>query len=214
MTKVNFANNILKLQLDGSIYWPSIKTLILCDLHLEKSSFFAKLGDFLPPYDSTETLSRLDITSNKHDVKKIILLGDIFHDEDGIKRLSNKLKNYLHYLCKKYKVIWLAGNHDGTYKPKNAIFCYKYKIKNINFNHKSLQESANEMSGHYHPKATIKVFKTKISKPCFLVSKNRLILPAYGSFTGGIDSKSNIFKNIFKDQFKTYMLLNKSIIQI
>ena len=70
------------------------------------------------------------------------------------------------------------------------------------------------MSGHYHPKATIKVFKTKISKPCFLVSKNRLILPAYGSFTGGIDSKSNIFKNIFKDQFKTYMLLNKSIIQI
>ena len=214
MSKIIFSNNEFVLQLDGSIYWPSKKCLILCDLHLEKSSYFAKLGSFLPPYDSYETLKRLQNSLNNLDVRKIILLGDIFHDKEGLKRLNSRLQTYLENLCKKFKVIWLAGNHDGSIRPKFAKFCYKYKLDNINFNHKSVKKCVNELSGHYHPKATINSFRIRISKPCFLISEKKIILPAYGSFTGGIGSKSEIFKDVINDKYKTFILLNKNIVEV
>ena len=214
LIKIFFSNNEFILQLDGSVYWPSKKSLILCDLHLEKSSYFAKLGSFLPPYDSFETLKRLENSLNNLDVKKIILLGDIFHDKNGLNRLNKKLKIYLENLCKRFEVIWLAGNHDGLIRPKSAKYCYKYKLDNINFNHKSIKKCINEFSGHYHPKAIINPFRIKISKPCFLISENKIILPAYGTFTGGIDSRSEIFKNVFNDKYKTFILLNKNIVEI
>ena len=181
MIKIKFANKSLFLLSDGSIYWPTKKTLILGDLHLEKSSFFAALGDFLPPYDSFETLSKLQTTLKALDVLKVILLGDIFHDKNGIKRLEN-LSDYLDLLCKKYNVIWIAGNHDGFLTPKNTEFYLKYKIDNINFVHKSQFTGEYELSGHYHPKATFKFFNKKIFKPCFLVGKSKIILPAYGVY--------------------------------
>ena len=102
LIKINFANNSFLLLPDGSIYWPTKKTLILGDLHLEKSSFLARLGNFLPPYDSFETLYKLNKTLSNLDVNKVILLGDIFHDKDGIKRINNKLHHYLENLCAKY----------------------------------------------------------------------------------------------------------------
>ena len=214
MSKIIFANKEFILQKDGSVYWPDKKSLILGDLHLEKSSYFAKLGNFLPPYDSFETLNKLEKSLNKLNVNKIILLGDIFHDKEGIKRLNKKLLKYLDYICKKFDVIWLVGNHDGIDRPKDAKFCKKYKIDNINFNHKSSKNTMNELSGHYHPKATLKLFKTKISKPCFLIGKSKIILPAYGSFTGGIDSQDEIFKKIFENKYKTYLFLNKKLVKV
>ena len=96
--EIEFAKNKFILQQDGSLYWPKKKSLILSDLHLEKSSFFAKVGDFLPPYDSKETLLKLNSKINEFDVKKIILLGDIFHDKEGILRLNYSLKKYIEEL--------------------------------------------------------------------------------------------------------------------
>ena len=214
MNKINFANNVFILQLDGSVYWPDKKCLILCDLHLEKSSFFAKLGDFLPPYDSFETLRKLKFSLTNLNVDRIVLLGDIFHDKEGINRLNKELQDYLESLCKSYEVIWLAGNHDGLIRPKFAKYCYKYKLDNIIFNHKSHKNTINEISGHYHPKTTLRLFKRKVSKPCFLISKEKIILPAYGSFTGGIDAESQIFKEVINDKYKKYILLNKNIVEI
>ena len=214
MTKIWFANNLFILIPDGSIYWPIKKTLILGDLHLEKSSFLARLGNFLPPYDSFETLAKLDITLNSFDVIKIILLGDIFHDKSGIKRLNNNTYNYLERLCNKYKVVWIVGNHDGQLNPKNSMLCLRYKMDDINFVHKSEENNINELSGHYHPKATLKFYKKNISKPCFLVGKSKIILPAYGVFTGGLDSKDIIFKKIFDGSYNSYLTLTKNIIKI
>ena len=214
MIKIKFANKSLFLLSDGSIYWPTKKTLILGDLHLEKSSFFAALGDFLPPYDSFETLSKLQTTLKALDVLKVILLGDIFHDKNGIKRLENKLSDYLELLCKKYKVIWIAGNHDGFLTPKNTEFYLKYKVDNINFVHKSQSTGEYELSGHYHPKATLKFFNKKIFRPCFLVGKSKIILPAYGVFTGGIDSKDKIFRKVFDSNYDAYSSLKKKFIKI
>ncbi|MBV68724.1 MAG: hypothetical protein CMJ08_02865 [Pelagibacterales bacterium] len=214
LIRINFANNFFLLLPDGSIYWPINKTLILGDLHLEKSSFLARLGNFLPPYDSFETLYKLSKTLNNLDVNKVIFLGDIFHDKDGMKRINNKLHNYLENLCAKYQVIWIVGNHDGSLKPKNAKICIKYNIDDINFVHKSEKNITNEFSGHYHPKATVKFFKKKISRPCFLVGKSKIILPAYGVFTGGIDSSDEIFKKVLEGDYKGYLTLKEKLIKI
>ena len=214
LIKIKFANKLFNLMPDGSIYWPDKKALILGDLHLEKSSFFANLGDFLPPYDSYETLSRLDNTLNMLNVLEIILLGDIFHDKEGLKRLNDKLYNHLELLCSKYKVIWIAGNHDGHLKPKNTKVYLNYKIDDINFVHKSNKNTVYELSGHYHPKATISFYKKKISKPCFLVGKSKIILPAYGVFTGGIDSGNEIFRDVLLGDYIAYLALKKKFIKI
>ena len=210
--EIEFAKNKFILQQDGSLYWPKKKSLILSDLHLEKSSFFAKVGDFLPPYDSKETLLKLNSKINEFDVKRIILLGDIFHDKEGILRLNYRLKKYIEELCQKYKIIWLTGNHDGDVRPHHVEFCSHYKIENINFNHKSSNFVKNEISGHFHPKVYINIFKTKIFKPCFLVGKSKLILPAYGSYTGGLDCKNEVFKDIFNDNYKVYVSLDKNFV--
>ena len=214
LIKINFANSFFLLLPDGSIYWPTNKTLILGDLHLEKSSFLARLGNFLPPYDSFETLYKLNKTLSNLDVNKVILLGDIFHDKDGIKRINNKLNDYLESLCNKYQVIWIVGNHDGNIKPKNANICVRYKINDINFVHKSEKNITNEFSGHYHPKATVKIFKKKISRPCFLVGKSKIILPAYGVFTGGIDSTNGVFKKVLEGNYEGYLTLKEKLIKI
>ena len=214
MIEINFANNKFLLLSDGSIYWPKKKILILGDLHLEKSSFFAKFGNFLPPYDSCETLSRLDKTLKIFDISKLILLGDIFHDNDGMKRLSTDLNNYIETLCKLYDVIWIVGNHDGTLKPFNTKLYLRHNVGNISFVHKSEKNSEYEFSGHYHPKATINFYKKRISKPCFLVTKTKIILPAYGVFTGGIDSKDKVFYDVLNGNYQAYLLLEKKFIKI
>ena len=117
-------------------------------------------------------------------------------------------------MCNAYEVIWLAGNHDGELKPDLAYYCNKYTLEGINFNHKAEIKIINEFSGHYHPKATVSLFKKKISRPCFLIGESKIILPAYGAYTGGIDSKNNIFKEIFKNEYKVYLLLNNTVVKV
>ncbi len=214
LIEIKFANKSFLLLPDGSICWPTKKALILGDLHLEKSSFLASLGNFLPPYDSFETLYKLNNTLSSLEINTVILLGDIFHDKDGIKRISNKLHHYLESLCKKYKVIWIVGNHDGFLKPKNANICLRYRIDDINFVHKAEKNTINEFSGHYHPKATIKLFKKKISRPCFLVGKSKIILPAYGTFTGGIDSTDEVFNKVLEGGHQGYVTLKEKLVKI
>ena len=214
MTKIWFANNLFILIPDGSIYWPIKKTLILGDLHLEKSSFLAKLGNFLPPYDSFETLSKLERTLQLLDVKKVILLGDIFHDKLGLKRLSEKSFSNLKYICKKFQVIWIQGNHDGDLVPENVSIKKNYKFDNIMFNHISNEKSSYEISAHYHPKVSFNLRGRKISKPCFLVDEKKIIIPSYGSLTGGLDVKNKSFIKKFSNNFSIYISNNKNIFLI
>ena len=213
--KINFASNIFHLQNDGSLYWPLYKSIILADLHLEKASYFA-YHDItnLPPYDSLNTIDKLNIKLKGLSVEKIILLGDIFHDKDGYKRLQKATKNKLENLCKQYEVIWMVGNHDGLYSPKHSNLCVTYNLDAITFTHVSKQNSPYEISGHYHPKAAFKLNGRKITKPCFLINEKKIIMPAYGSYTGGMSSQDHIFKQIFKSAFNTYIISEKKVFLI
>ena len=213
--RVNFANQILILQNDGSIYWPVNKALILTDLHLEKGSFYAHQEiSNIPPYDSIDTINKLHSKLKTLSVKKIILLGDIFHDEHGLKRMPLDTKNKLNKICKNYEVIWIIGNHDGFESPKGSKVCFTYFLDGITFTHISSKKFSNEISGHYHPKVAFKVRGKKISKACFLISKKKIIMPSYGVYTGGMYAQSNIFKNVLESGFNTYVFSKKGVFLI
>ncbi len=209
--KITFKDNIFYLQADGSLFWQKHKILILGDLHLEKSSYYAKNGNFLPPYDSIETLSKLKKKLIKYNINKVILLGDIFHDAFGIKRLKYEASNILKKICKNYEVIWIIGNHDSDYAPKNVQKLLFYYFRGITFNHISKKETNYEISAHYHPKVDFTIRGKKISKPCFLVDKKKIIIPAYGAYTGGLNIKNIVFMKEFSNNFSTYILDNRKV---
>jgi len=212
--QINFKSNTFTLQSDGSLYWNKHKTLILGDLHLEKSSYFAKNGNFLPPYDSDQTLNNLKNKLKELDILKIILLGDIFHDKLGLQRLSEKSFSNLKYICKNFEVIWIQGNHDGDLVPENVSIKKNYKFDNIMFNHISNEKSSYEISAHYHPKVSFNLRGRKISKPCFLVDEKKIIIPSYGSLTGGLDVKNKNFIKKFSNNFSIYISNNENIFLI
>ncbi len=208
-----FHKNKFVLNPDGSMFWPRESCLIVGDLHLEKSTSYMDQGNFLPPYDTIETLSKLANTIKKKCIKKVIFLGDVFHDSNGYKRLKLKEKSLFDKILNE-NTIWISGNHDANFIPRGVNSYILYKFKKITFSHISCSKNFKEISAHYHPKVTFKYSGTKISKPCFLIDKHKIILPAYGTYTGGLNISSSIFKNIFSNNFDIYALGNKKVFRV
>ncbi len=208
-----FNKNKFILNPDGSMLWPKESCLIVGDLHLEKSTSYIDQGNYLPPFDSLDTLSKLSNSMKKNNIKKIIFLGDVFHDSNGYKRLKLKEQRLFDTIIN-VNTIWISGNHDAKFLPKNINSYNLYKLNEFTFSHISCSKNIKEISAHYHPKVTFKYMGNKISKPCFLIDNNKIILPAYGSYTGGLNISSNIFKNILFQKFDIYALGNKKVIKL
>ena len=208
-----FNKNKFVLNPDGSMFWPKESCLIVGDLHLEKSTSYIDQGNFLPPYDTLETLSNLYSVIKEKSIKKVIFLGDVFHDSNGYKRLKLKEKNLFDSILNE-NTIWITGNHDANFIPKGVNNYILYKLNKLTFSHISCSNNSKEISAHYHPKVTFKYMDTKISKPCFVMDKYKIILPAYGSYAGGLNISSNIFKNIFSNNFDIYALGNKKVFRV
>ena len=208
-----FNKNKFILNPDGSMFWPKESCLIVGDLHLEKSTSYIDQGNFLPPYDTLETLSKLSNTIKEKSIKKVIFLGDVFHDSNGYKRLKLKEKSLFDKILNE-NTIWISGNHDFDFIPNGLNNYILYKLNKLTFSHISCSNNSKEISAHYHPKVTFKYMGTKISKPCFVMDKNKIIIPAYGSYTGGLNISSIIFKNIFSHNFDIYALGNKKVFRV
>ena len=107
-----FAGQNLVSLVSGCLYWPDEKVMVVSDLHLEKGSDFLKVGRFVPPYDSCETLTRLRHDLDNNEVETLILLGDTVHDPQGFARLDRNCIDMFEEICKRYRVIWIIGNHE------------------------------------------------------------------------------------------------------
>ena len=213
MKTINFNDNELQIHKEGFLYWLEKNCLIVSDLHLEKGSSYAVTGQFIPPYDSYETLNRLINIIRKHKVKKLILLGDTFHDEKAINRMSNKVKSLFNKILEKYEVIFVLGNHESKMKIHNLNFHQEYIMDNIHFIHEAVNKKIFQISGHFHPVASIRLNSKKITEKCLIHSKNLLILPSFGEFTGGLDIKNEALKPFVKSTSNIYFLTKKSVYQ-
>lgn len=171
-----------------ALLWKCRRALLVADLHLEKASWFAARGQMLPPYDSRETLARLAELVDAHDPAEIWALGDSFHDNAGPQRLDADMIAQIERLGRGRRIIWIAGNHDAHAEvPGDRID--EAAIDGIMLRHEArADETRPELSGHYHPKARVRGSGGRLlSRPCAAHGGNRLILPAFGALTGGLD---------------------------
>jgi DNA ligase-associated metallophosphoesterase len=181
----------------GALYWPEHGLLAVADLHLEKGSSFAARGQLLPPYDTAVTLARLTQLVVHYAPRIVVALGDSFHDGGGPERLSGIDRDAIAVLQRGREWIWITGNHDP--EPADGIggsFQYELQIGPLTFRH--LPSSAQgEVCGHLHPSARISHRGRSVRRRCFAADAQRIVMPAFGAYTGGLNVREACFADLF-----------------
>ena len=181
----------------GVLYWPEQRLLCVADLHLEKGSSFARRGVLLPPYDTRATLQALHALMARYAPRVVIALGDSFHDGEGATRMAAPDRDLLTQLQQGREWIWIAGNHDPDPAPRiGGTFAQALALGPIEFRHEP-RGSVGEIAGHLHPSARIAWRGHAIVRRCFAADGNRIVMPAFGAYTGGLNVLDYAFANIF-----------------
>ena len=210
MDEVLIEVNGERLLLDacGAAFAPAHSTLIFSDLHFEKGSSYARSRQFLPPYDSADTLLRMGRAIARHKPAHVIALGDSFHDGEAADRLGPQARGALDALVQKARFTWIAGNHD-PHPPGwlGGAVAESLRLGGLLFRHEPLAEfEPGEVAGHLHPCARVAKWGRSVRRRCFVSDGLRLILPSFGAFTGGLDVSDAAFASLFAGPFHTYLL--------
>lgn len=206
---VTVAGKVFEADTSGALYWPGMSTLIVSDLHLEKGSSQAVRGRMLPPYDTRETLIKLAEAIDRFEPQRVIALGDSLHDVDAANRMSGDDLAVLHMIQENRTWIWVTGNHDPAFAPRlGGIVGDEVVIEGLTFRHEPRPgRVTHEIAGHLHPAAKITKLSHTIRRPCFIGNGRRLILPAFGAYTGGLNVLDEAFEPIFgSDGMNVWMM--------
>ena len=161
-----------------------------------------------------ETLNNLIKNLEKNKVSKLIFLGDTFHDDQASERMSHETALLFKRLIKTYKVIFIRGNHDNQLSIDGVVCCEKYVLEGIHFIHEASKENISQVSGHFHPVASLKVNSKKITAKCLVHSENLIILPSYGHYTGGLNIAKSPLREFIDVNSTIYLLSNKSVFKL
>ncbi len=184
----------------GTVWWPQTRTLLVADLHLEKGSSFARRGQMLPPYDTLRTLQRLQASIDHWQPRRVIALGDSFHDDEAANRLPLPAKNALRDCMRGREWVWISGNHDPS-APESLGGDHDSKLREgglILRHEPQVDDYQGEIAGHLHPKARLVIRSRHIRRSCFAVSPARMILPSFGAYTGGLNVLDRAFADLFE----------------
>lgn len=193
----------------GALWVESLALLVVSDLHLEKGSSLARRGIFLPPYDTHETLARLEAVIADFDPRIVVSLGDSFHDPFGAERLPFDMRTRIARLAARRDWFWVTGNHD----PHPPAGLPGETVEEIAIGPLSLRHEpsrgvvAGEVAGHLHPGARIVRRGRSVRRACFASDGERLIMPAFGAFTGSLNVLDRVYAGLFRwDAFRAYLL--------
>ena len=195
----------------GALYWPAESALIVADLHLEKGSVFAARGIMLPPYDTSATLERLAATLDAYNAETVICLGDSFHDNGADGRMAAEDRETLSILQEDREWIWITGNHD-TAIPEcfGGHVLPELNVSGLTFRHEPTQgRVTHEIAGHLHPAARVSFHGHVIRRPCFVGNGNRLVLPAFGTYAGGLNVLDDAFAPVFGSDGVSVLVLGQ-----
>jgi len=186
---LSFAGETFVPQPCGALFWPARAALLLADLHLEKASFYGIHGQFLPPYDSIDTLTCLIDAVESTAARHVIALGDSFHDAGGAARLPVAAAATLRRLTRDLDWLWITGNHDdASAAVLGGRVAVAARVDGIDLRHEAVPNAPGfEISGHFHPKLRLTVRGRRVVRRCFALTPAKLVLPAYGALTGGLD---------------------------
>ncbi len=184
-----FAGETFRPMPCGGLFWPARNALLVADLHFEKASWFATRQQFLPPYDSTDTLNCLIDSIEASGAAHVWCLGDSFHDAGGPARLAGGPRAALEQLTRGLDWVWITGNHDHEVaRSLGGRVMAECAVGGIHLRHEAIPgDPAPEISGHFHPRLRLRHRGRGIARRCFAVTPSKIVLPAFGALTGGLD---------------------------
>jgi uncharacterized protein len=199
MTTVRIAGATLHLDHAGALWWPSARTLVVADMHLEKGSAFAARGQMLPPYDSALTLARLASLVARHRPQRLVALGDSFHDVRAGARMDETAIGALTTLVAHVEMVWITGNHDPEIPDwlpgaRQAELCEGP----LTLRHEPRPGAQRgEIAGHLHPVAKVAGERGRIRRKAFVTDGERLLMPAFGAYAGGLNLREPVIETLF-----------------
>jgi hypothetical protein len=205
---VEVNGELLQLDCAGAAWWPAERTLIFADIHFEKGSSFARRGALLPPYDTRTTLRRMAAVITAYAPRRVIALGDSFHDTEAADRLDDEERSALANLVGCTDWVWIEGNHD-PHPPAwlGGSVTAELAIGGLVFRHEpSRMVQPGEIAGHLHPCATITLRGRSLRRRCFASDGLRMVMPAFGAYAGGLDVREEPIAQLFNEAFAAYML--------
>ncbi len=194
--------------LSGALWLPEERTLVVADLHLEKGSAYAARGLMLPPYDSATTLAALSAAILRRQPRRVIALGDSFHDSAGCSRLVPEALASLRALQAGRDWLWITGNHDPLIDAAmGGDSTAEIAIGGVRLRHEpSADETGFEIAGHLHPAAKVRLRGRAVRRRCFALSARRCVMPAMGAYAGGLNLRDPAFRPLFREELSAHML--------
>ena len=185
----------------GVLLWPDERLMIVADLHLEKGSSYARRRLFLPPYDTAATLMRLAAVIARLQPRRVVALGDSFHDNGGPSRLAAHDAAALRAMQVGRDWLWIAGNHDPAPQAGrlDGDHADHHAIGPIRLRHEpSPSLSGGEIAGHLHPAAIVGGRSGgALRRRCFVADASRCIMPAFGAYAGGLNVRDPAISGLF-----------------
>ena len=208
-TDLALAGEALSLDRTGALWLPEHRTLVVSDLHLEKgSSFAARSGQFLPPYDTRETLSLLHEVIQRLDPACVVALGDSFHDARGPERMEPGDRAMIAALQEGRDWVWIAGNHDAAVSEGvGGRYAEVMTLGGLTLRHEPTPGAApGEIAGHLHPCGKVAMRGRAVRRRCFVTDGTRLVMPAFGAYAGGLNVRDAAFEPLFSAGFTAHLL--------
>jgi uncharacterized protein len=195
------------LDLSGALYMPDEAMLIIADLHLEKGSSLARRGSMLPPYDTRTTLLALGGVIGRYHPRRVVALGDSFHDVGGPDRLDGGDAEGLAALQIGREWVWIAGNHD-PFLPEalGGDVVEQLGVGDLTLRHAPEAETGPELAGHLHPVGKVVRRGGGVRRRCFVTNGVRCVMPAFGAYAGGLNVCDPVFQPLFPNGFTAHVI--------
>ncbi|WP_371169852.1 ligase-associated DNA damage response endonuclease PdeM [Aliiroseovarius sp. 2305UL8-7] len=191
----------LTLLPSGALWWPDEHLLCVSDLHLGKSERIARKGGaILPPYETRDTLLRLERDIEATGTDTIVCLGDSFDDLEASGNLPEDEALWLTRLMAGRRWVWIEGNHDPGPIEFAGTHLAELLQPPLHFRHIARVGAAGEITGHFHPKAQLHIKGRTVSRPCMLFDGDRVIMPSYGTYTGGLRSDHSVLSRLMRPE--------------
>ena len=206
---LSLAGETLVLDLCGGLWLPEHRTLIVSDLHLEKGSSYAvRSGQFLPPYDTRETLACLHEAVARHEPARVVALGDSFHDARGPERMEPGDRAMVAALQDGRDWVWIAGNHDAAISAGvGGRYADVLTLGRLVLRHEpSPGDAPGEIAGHLHPCGKVAMRGRAVRRRCFVTDGSRVVMPAFGAYAGGLNVRDKAIEGLFPKSFTAHLL--------
>jgi uncharacterized protein len=193
--------------LSGALWAPEFSSLLVADLHLEQGTSLARRGLYVPPFDTGATLATLAAVVHEMKPQKLFFLGDSFHDDHAQNMLAPHHVDALLKITSLQETIWLSGNHDpSVHQCAEEVALGPITLRHI----PKLGQRGFEIAGHLHPGAGLVQRGVRVHRKCFVADDARVILPAFGSYTGALDVANRAFDGLFNTKTARAWLIGQT----